>query len=110
MSNAVAWDGIRISSPYTPPANVATTSFTLSNVNPYGSVTTNIPFVSTYGIRTRLNGLYINNTVLNIGGNVAFTISNVLHTGDLLEYTIYAHVINQRQSLSQALRPSADNL
>jgi hypothetical protein len=38
MSNAIAWDAIRVSSPYTPPANAATVSFTLSNVNPYGTL------------------------------------------------------------------------
>ena len=110
MSNARAWDGIRVSSPYTPTANVSTLSFTLSNVNPYGTVVTKVPYSTTYGVRTRLNGLYIDNTVANTSGNVSFTISNVLHTGDLLEYTVYTHVINQRQSLSKALRASADNI
>lgn len=110
MSNAKAWDGIRVSSPYTPSANVSTLSFTVSNTSPYGTVVTKVPYVSTYGVRTRLNGLYIDNTIGNTSGNVSFTVSNVLNNGDLLEYTIYTHVINQRQSLSQALRPSADNL
>jgi hypothetical protein len=46
----------------------------------------------------------------NTLGNVSFTISSPLAVGSILEYTIYRHVINERQSLSQALRPSADNL
>ena len=110
MSNAAAWDAIRVSSPYTPPANAATVSFTLSNVNPYGTVLTNVHYLSTYGVRTNLNGLPITNTMANTSGNVSFTVSSVLKVGDVLEYSVYTHVINERQSLSQALRPSADNL
>lgn len=110
MSNAAAWDAIRVSSPYTPEANVATVSFTLSNVNPYGTVLTNIPYLTTLGVRTKLNGIPIVNTTANTSGNISFTVSSVLKEGDLLEYTVYRHVINQRQGLSQALRPSADNI
>lgn len=110
MSNAIAWDAIRVSSPYTPPANAATKTFTLSNVNPYGTVVTNVHYLSTYGVRTQLNGIPITNTIANTSGNVGFTVSSVLKVGDQLEYTVYTHVINERQSLSQALRPSADNL
>jgi len=110
MGNAAAWDAIRVANPYTPSANAATVSFTLSNVNPYGTVLTVVPYASTYGVRTQLNGLPITNTVNNIGGNVSFTVSTVLAIGDLLEYTVYRHVVNERQSLSQALRPSADNI
>ncbi len=110
MSNSAAWDGIRVASPYTPPANAATVSFTLSNVSPYATVVTKVPYVSTYGIRTKLNGIPIVNTMGNTSGNVSFTITSQPKLGDLLEYTVYTHVINQRQSLSQALRPSADNL
>lgn len=109
MSNAAAWDAVRISSVYTPPANAATTSFTLSNVDPYGTVITNVPFMVNYGVRTKLNGLEIVNTMANTGGFVSFTVSSVLHTQDLLEYTVYKQVMNQRQGLSQILRPSADN-
>jgi hypothetical protein len=46
----------------------------------------------------------------NISGNVGFTITSQPNIGDLLEYTVYRHVINERQGLSQALRPSADNI
>ena len=111
MSNAAAWDGIRVASPYTPDANASTISFTLSNVSPYGTVVIKVPYVSTYGVRTQLNGISVTNTVANTGGNVSFTITNnALKIGDLLEYSVYKHVINQRQSLSQALRPTADNI
>jgi hypothetical protein len=190
MSNSAAWDGIRISTPYTPPANAATLSFTLSTK----TVVVKVPYNSTYGVRTRLNGLPIENTISNSSGNIAVTITgpiyprklritsatstggNATYTickptcysicswakyyrhwgiriqtafngswtvlsanassasytlagnltgtvssatvadgsplpiGGLLEYTVYRHVINERQSLSQALRPSADNI
>jgi hypothetical protein len=110
MSNAAAWDGIRVASPYTPPANSSTVSFTLSSTSPYATVVTNVPYVSSYGVRTKLNSLIITNTVANTNGNISFTITSQPSVGDLLEYTVYRKVINQRQSLSQALRPSADNL
>lgn len=110
MSNAVVWDAIKISSPYTPLANAATLTFTLSNTSPYGTVVTKAPYVSTYGVRTFLNGARISNTMGNTAGNISFTTTNLLPIGSVLEYTVYEHVINERQSLSQALRPSADNL
>lgn len=110
MSNSAAWDAIRVASPYTPEANSSTISFTLSNTSPYGTVLTTVPFVSTYGVRTKLNGIQITNTMGNTGGNVSFTITSQPAIGDLLEYTVYRHTTNQRQSLSQALRPSADNI
>ena len=189
MSNSAAWDAIRISSPYTPPANAATLSFTLSTK----TVVVKVPYNSTYGVRTKLDGLPITNTISNSSGNIAITITGPLYPrklritsatatggnatvqfaaqpttpfvvgqtiqvagvtgatqfngsyvvnaanassasytlagnltgtissatiadgsplpiGGLLEYTVYRHVINERQSLSQALRPSADNI
>ena len=108
--NAIAYDGITVTGSYTPAANSVTKSFTLSNVNPYGTVVTNIPYVSTYSVGVTINRLSIASTMGNTSGNVSFTISNILTAGILLEYSIYSHTINERQSLSQALRPSADNL
>ena len=110
MSNAVVWDAIRVSSNYTPVANAATLSFTVSNTSPYGTVVTKTPYVSSYGIKTYVNGTRILNTQANVAGNIGFTVTTPLSTDDVLEYTVYRHVINERQSLSQALRPSADNL
>jgi hypothetical protein len=110
MSNAVVWDAIRISSPYTPVANAATLTFTLSNVSPYGTVVTKAQYSNTYGIQTYLNGASIPNTIGNTAGNISFTVTNILSVNSVLEYTVYQHVINERQGLSQALRPSADNL
>jgi hypothetical protein len=189
MSNGAAWDAIRISSPYIPAANAATLSFTLSTK----TVVVKVPYNSTYGARTKLDGLSITNTISNSSGNIAVTITGPLYPrklritsatatggnatirfasqpttpfvvgqdiliagvdgstafngsyivttanassasytlagnltgvvssatiadasplpiGSVLEYTIYRNVVNERQSLSQALRPSADNL
>ena len=110
MSNAIARDAIRISSPYTSPANASTLSFTLSNVSPYGTVVTKTPYNSAYGVQTYLNNARISNTIGNTAGNISFTVTSQLPVGNVLEYTIYEHVINESQSLSEALRPSADNI
>jgi len=111
-SNSIVWDGIRVSSPYTPSANSATISFTLGNVvtGNISTVVTKTHYSNTYGVQTKVNSLDIPNTMGNTMGNVSFTISTVMAVDDLLEYTVYRHVINERQSLSQALRPRADNL
>ena len=107
MSNAIAWDGIRISSgAYTPSANSFTHSFNVTS----GVIVTNVPYSASYGAKTTLNNTPIDNTVANASGNLSITVSNTYVTGDLLQYNVYAHVINERQSLSKALRPSADNL
>jgi len=104
-SNALGWDAIRIASPYTANASAKTISFTLSSK----SVITKIPYVSTYGIRTLYNGTTITNTMSNSSGNVGFTVTANIAIGNILEYTVYANVATERQSLSQALTPKADN-
>jgi len=66
-------------------------------------------------VQVKLNNLIIpgeldNITIANASGNIGFTVSNTLYSlGDTIEYTVYSRVVPQRQSLSQALRPSADN-
>lgn len=103
--NALAWDAIRVANVYTPAANAHTISFTLSTK----TVVTKTVFVNTYGVKTKLNGTLINNTIGNTSGNLSFTVSNTLNINDVLEYTIYANVTYQRQGLSDILRPLADN-
>ena len=188
MSNGAAWDAIRISNSYTPPANAATLSFTLATK----TVVVKVPYNNKYGARTKLDGLPITNTISNSSGNIAVTITGPLYPrklritsatatggnatvrfasqpttpfvvgqdiliagvagntafngsyvvtaanassasytlagnltgvissatiadasplpiGSVLEYTIYRNVENERQSLSKALRPLADN-
>jgi len=104
-SDALAWDAIRVASPYVPLANAHTASFTLSSKQ----VITKTLYNSRYGIRTKLNNTIITNTIANTSGNLSFTVSNTLNTNDVLEYTVYANVTYQRQSLSDVLRPLADN-
>lgn len=104
-TNALVYDAIRVSDPYVPVALAQTQSFTLSNK----TIITKTPFVSTYGVKTVLNNLIINNTLSNVSGNIAITVSSTLVIDDLLEYTVYANATPERQSLSQALRPTADN-
>jgi len=103
--NALAWDAIKVTDPYTPSANAETKSFTLSSKQ----VVTKTPYVSTYGVQSKLNSKIITNTIANTSGNISFTVSTALNVQDVLEYTVYANVTVQRQSLSDALRPSADN-
>lgn len=107
-SNSIAYDAIRVSSNYTPPANSITISFTLGTTA--SNVVTNIGYVSTYGVKTHLNSVPITNTVGNTNGNISFSVTSRLSANDLLEYQVYTHVINERQNLSQALRPTADNI
>lgn len=106
MSNSVAWDAIRVSNSYVPEANVSTLSFTYGATS---TVVTKVPYIRTYGVRTWVNGTTITNTIGNTSGNISFTVSN-LDIDNVLEYSVFKHVINERQSLSQALRPSADNI
>jgi len=104
-TGALAWDAIRISSSYTPIANAHTLSFTLSTK----TVVTKTVYDASYRIKTKLNDTIINNTKANTSGNLSFTVSNTLSNNDVLEYTIYEQALTERQSLSDALRPSADN-
>jgi len=107
--DALGWDAIKVANVYTPAANAHTVSFTLSNVSPYGTVVTKTNYISTYGVRSTLNGTSITNTTANSSGNLSFTVTNTLTVGDILEYTVYANVTYEKQSLSDALRPTADN-
>jgi len=119
-------DAFIVGNTYIPSANAITSSFNAST----GNVITTINYVSTYGVQVYVNNLLINGgqsttvvsgggqpadnldiiTVANISGKLGFTIStNTYARGDEILYTVYSRVVQQRQSLSQALRPSADN-
>ena len=105
--NSLAYDAIRCSNPYYPIANASTISFNMSTK----SVVTRIPYISSYSVSTSLNSFPLENTMANISGNIGFTINSGVSiiAGDLLEYTVYQKAINERQSLSNALKPMADN-
>lgn len=103
----IARDVIRCAVPYTPPSGSITSVFNMTTK----TVVTNVIYSSSYGVVTSLNSFPLENTMSNITGNVGFTITaNVpIVAGDRLEYTIYRETIDERQSLSNALRPQADN-
>jgi len=104
--NSIGWDVIKVANSYSPPANAITSSF---NINT-GVVITEIRYNANYGVKTLINGTRVNNTLSNSSGNLAITVSTVnLAVGNMLEYTVYANVIYERQGLSQVLRPTADN-
>lgn len=104
VANPIARDHIKAASPYTA-ANATTISFNLST----GTVVTNIPYVIDYGVRTWINGTPVKNTMSNSSGNIGFTVSVPVTAGAVLSYTVYGEATNERQSLSEALRPRADN-
>lgn len=125
--NKLGYDAIRVIDPYTAPANAYTASFTLST----RTIVTKQIYNSNYGAKTYINGVSVNNTLSNSAGNLAITISNTIPAGtvgnttpsgnaviitgntipigSVIEYTVYANVLVERQSLSDALRPLADN-
>jgi hypothetical protein len=104
-SGSLGWDAIKVSNPYTPPVDATTLSVNVSAK----VIVTKIAYVSTYGVKTTLNGTHITNTMSNTAGNVSFTLTNTLASNDLLEYTIYSKVTPERQGLSDILSPLADN-
>ena len=108
--NSVGSDAFIVSNNYVPQANAITLSFTIST----GNVVTKLGYVSSYGVKVTIDNFVINDITTvplsNIGGNIGFTIQSNLYTyGSEIIYTVYSRVIPQRQSLSQALRPTADN-
>jgi hypothetical protein len=104
-ANALAWDAIKVDSPYTPSNSSQTSSFTLSSK----TVITNTLFNASYGVKTKLNSTIIKNTIANTSGNLSFSITSNIAVGDMLEYTIYADTTPERQGLSNILKPLADN-
>ena len=105
MQNSVATDVILCASPYTPNVASSTASFTLSTK----SVVTKTAYNSTYGVKTKINGVSVRNTKSNVSGNIGFTITTAIQSGDRLEWTIYTSVNEESQMLSQVLRPREDN-
>jgi hypothetical protein len=102
---ALASDIIRAASPYTAPANAATSSFTLSTK----TVITKTAYTTNRSVEAFLNRIKVASTVANASGNLSFTVSATVTSGDLIEYTVYETTTSERQSLSNALKPTADN-
>ena len=73
-------------------------------------IVTRFPYVSTYGVEVWYGEA--RNPVVRMfeeDGCVAFTLKYAVNVGTEIRWTIYKEVIKQRQSLSKALRPRADN-
>jgi len=99
----VGWDIIKVADPYTIQANSITQSFSVGS----GTVTTTFAYQASYGVKTALNGVIINTPSRNFGGNLGFYVTSVI--GDTIEYSVYQRMVNEKQGLSQALRPTSDN-
>jgi alpha-D-ribose 1-methylphosphonate 5-phosphate C-P lyase len=88
--------------------------FTTFNVNEEKGtgvlVKTSVDFVNDYSIKAFLNEVNVKTTVSKTDTNtVQFTIDNVsVSVGDRVDWSVYRQQINQRQSLSKALKPEAD--
>ena len=105
LFNPLAYDAVRVAVPYNPPLGSNTMSFDFVSK----TIVTQTMYNSNYGVKTLLNGRIVTNTLSNSSGNVSITLSDTIKIADVIEYTIYGKVIKESQSLSQALRPSADN-
>ncbi len=74
-------------------------------------VTTNVPYNKDYLVEVWLNeqSQAKKITMSNLSGAIQFTIGHPIADNSVIRYTIYDRVVTQRQSLSKALRPQADN-
>ena len=71
-------------------------------------VVTNVPYQTTYGVEAFLNDVAITTVIDTTQSVVSFTVKSKVFVGDKLSWTIYRDSVEQRQSLSKALRPKAD--
>jgi len=74
-------------------------------------VTTNVPYNKDYLVEVWLDeqSKATKITMSNFSGAIQFTIGHPIADNSVIRYTIYDKVVAQRQSLSKALRPQADN-
>jgi hypothetical protein len=75
------------------------------------TVTTNVPYNKDYFIEVWIDeqSKAKKVTMSNTGGTIVFTIGHPIQDNSVIRYTIFDRVVTQRQSLSKALRPQADN-
>lgn len=100
----IGTDAIRNADAYVPEIGSITASYDYVNK----TVVTTVPWNSGYGIKALVKDYELEVSELDMNGFVAFKINNLLIDGDIIVYTVYKEKIDQRQSLSKALRPSAD--
>lgn len=74
-------------------------------------VITSVPYNKDYVIEVWLNeqSKATKITLNNVSNNTGFTIGHPVADNSVIRYTIYDRAVTQRQSLSKALRPQADN-
>lgn len=88
-----------------------TTTFTVLTDSVY--IVTNVAYDATYKVDGWLNedGHLTDITTSNASGFLAFTINRAVQDGSRIRYSVYDEVVQQRQSISKALRfkPQADN-
>jgi hypothetical protein len=75
------------------------------------TILTNINYDANYLVEVWLNETSKATDVAftNIAGKINIVINHSIYDGTAIRYTIYDRVVTQRQSLSKALRPQADN-
>lgn len=104
-SGAVGRDIIKVSTPYVPDINATTSQFTLATK----TIITKITYIASHRVKIMLNSIIVPGTIIEVSGKIAIRVDADIKAGDIVEYTIYKHSQAERQSLSDALRPTADN-
>lgn len=69
---------------------------------------TNIPYDKKFGVEASVIDYKLKVQEFDANGFLAFRIESMLFENDKIMYSVYSEVIDQRQSLSKALRPTAD--
>jgi len=88
---------------YNPPVQ----TFMLTDIKE-GLIITTEDYNSNYGIEAFVNEVPIKVVTSNRNGKLAFVVKTKVKVGDKIEWSMYKQQIDQRQSLSKALRPEAD--
>ena len=105
LENAGGKGAIAAADPYTPSAGSITDSFDLMAQK----VVTTIDFDSSYGINAWLNDNQATITVAEESGKMSFTVTGTtVYAGDVIRYDVFRTKVKQRQSVSKALKPTAD--
>ena len=74
------------------------------------SIQTNTTFTTGMFAEVFIGEIKVNASVTNgVGGNALITMTRYANTSDRIQYRLYSDTIPEKQSLSKALRPQADN-
>jgi hypothetical protein len=86
-----------------------TVNFTMSLTS--ATILTNINYDADYLVEVWLNetSKAVDVAFTNVAGKINIVINHSIYDGTAIRYTVYDRVVTQRQSLSKALRPQADN-